>query len=380
MNNNLQQYLDYIFKYFDGLIANQGGYFTRSIYHDRNINQEFRIHTFDVLNVLIQNDVIYFDDRKDSLPFIKITQKGYDYMQGGDLPLRGLSLFHLIDLTKTSDQIYERLWDFIGNDNTAPFYLKGSWFFNVIAPYVGISSHTYSSYTKDRVEKGESAARNVWFRELFMKLKPEDLDRFLIDLSNKIIEIYQPLYTTPIESDDELDEILDATSVSVSNDALVPRTSPVHSNLTVSKKVIFISYTWETATTPHHKEWVRHLADRLQSDGFDVRLDQYQPLGTEMNHFMTTSVSEADHILLICTPTFKQKSDHMQDASGFEASMISNDLIKDITRTKFLPIFRIGEPNECMPNYLGNRNGLIWHENDNEEAKYAVLIEDLRRN
>lgn len=381
MDNNLQQYLDYIFKYFDGLRANQGGYFTRNIYNDRSINQEFRNHTFDVLNVLIQNDIIYADDPKGTLPFIKITQSGYDFLQGGDLPLRGLSLFYLIDLSQSSDYIYNRLWDFIGNDKTAPFYLKGSWFFNVIAPYVGLSSHTYSSYTKERVEKGESATRNVWFRELFVKLKPEELEPFLRDLSNKIIEIYQPLYTAPIESDDELDEILNAEPVSFSNDALPTLTSLVDSKRTDSKKkVIFISYTWETSITPNHKEWVRHLADRLQSDGFDVRLDQYQPLGTEMNHFMTTSVTEADRIILICSPTFKQKSDHMQDASGFEASMISNDLIKDITRTKFLPIFRIGEPKECMPNYLGNRNGLIWHENDDDKAKYAVLVEDLRKN
>ncbi|MDE6648984.1 MAG: hypothetical protein K2K45_03540, partial [Muribaculaceae bacterium] len=254
MDNNLQQYLDYIFKYFDGLRANQGGYFTRNIYNDRNINQEFRIHTFDVLNVLIQNDVIYTDDPNGTLPFIKISQRGYDFMQGGDLPLSALSLLNLIDLTKSSEQIYNRLWEFIGNERTAPFYLKGSSFFNVIAPYVELSSHTYSSYTKERVKKGESASRNVWFRELFMKLKQEDLEPFLRDLSNKIVEIYQPLYITPAEVDDELDDILNANPISVPNDTLATRNYPVDSNLMISKKkVIFISYTWETGTSPYHK-------------------------------------------------------------------------------------------------------------------------------
>ena len=220
----------------------------------------------------------------------------------------------------------------------------------------------------------------MWFRELFMSLKAEDLEPFFNDLSRKIIDIYQPLYTAPVELDDELDENSDIVSSLQYTDISTTTKSSLDSNQEISnKKVIFISYTWETTITPGHKEWVKRLADTLKRDGFDVRLDQYQPLGTEMSHFMSKSVAESNRILLICTPIFKQRSDNMQNACGFEASMISNNLINDITSTKFLPIFRIGEPNECMPEYLGNRNGLIWHANDDDKAKYDELVADLRR-
>lgn len=147
----------------------------------------------------------------------------------------------------------------------------------------------------------------------------------------------------------------------------------------IMRKKIFISYTWETQQTPGHKDWVKSLAERLNNYGFEVLFDQYQPLGTEMNGFMNRSVRTADRILLICTPTLKQCSDNLENASGLEASMISRELLNDLTSIKIIPIVRIGEPKDSLPLYLGNRNALIWHEGVDEVEKFNTLVSELNR-
>ena len=120
------------------------------------------------------------------------------------------------------------------------------------------------------------------------------------------------------------------------------------------------------------------MVDDLRDKDFGVRFKQYQPLGTEMNYFMMASVKDADKIFLICTPTFEERSDKMKQACGFEALLISNKLVKDITTTKFVPIIRIGKVDETMPICLENRNALILHKNDNYDDKFSMLIENLQ--
>ena len=376
--NSLKKYLDKIFGAFEkqGCKVGQGGFFTRNWYNDRTLTYGFRQHLCDVLNVLQQNGHIIADNSKSALPFLRLSQSGYDYMEGGDLPINELSLCQLINIKESKEKIYEHLWAFIGKVDEAPFYLNGSDFFNTIAPYVGLTSYTYSQYTKKRIEDGKSASRTEWYRELFYQLPSESVGTFLNDISLVIKKIYTPLLKAKTEDDVDKLFFTEESNHSTSEDCL--ECAP--QQLSIEKKlVIFITYTWETKITPGHKAWVKKLADRLRTEGFEVLLDQYQPFGTEMNYFMADSVIRADRILLICTPTFKQRSNDLQNACGFEASMISNELIKNVKNTKFLPIVRIGEPAKVMPTYLGNRNALIWHEEDKEEDKLKLLVDDLRK-
>ena len=367
---NLSQYLQKILGAFEGYKVGQGGYFTRTWYNERTSNA-YKTHLSDVLDVLLQNDIITYDDNG-GLPFLKLAQAGYDYMQGAELPLRKLSLRDLIDCSQPSEKVLDRIWNFIGKDNEAPFYLRGPEYFNTISSFVGLSSLTYSMYIDERKKRNKSTSRITWYRELFLKLKKEDIPAFLTDLSYRIISIYQPLFMSEEELTDDI--CFNTIPELTNNDA-----EDVYIDKTY-KKVIFISYTWEEDKNPKHKEWVRSLADRLKAVGFDIRFDQYQPLGTNMDNFMVNSVKESDRIILICTPEFKRRSDNMISAAGFEASLISNDLIENITTNKFLPIVRIGNVREAMPLYLGNRNALIWKGEDLDYKLFDKLVEDLDKN
>ena len=69
--------------------------------------------------------------------------------------------------------------------------------------------------------------------------------------------------------------------------------------------ICFMSYSWDS---DGHKNWVRHLAEKLRNNGVDVFLDQWHlQLGSNLTHFMEESIRDSDYILLICTPKFAKK-------------------------------------------------------------------------
>ncbi len=75
---------------------------------------------------------------------------------------------------------------------------------------------------------------------------------------------------------------------------------------------VFISYSWEDDA---HKDWVKQFANRLLSDGVNAIIDQYDlELGDRLPQFMEQSIANSDYVLIICTPTYKSKSDERKGA------------------------------------------------------------------
>jgi hypothetical protein len=86
----------------------------------------------------------------------------------------------------------------------------------------------------------------------------------------------------------------------------------------------FISYAWEGEA---HRIWVRELATRLRRDGVDVRLDQWDTApGAELTAYMESAIRDNDFVLMICTPTYKSKSDGRRGGVGYEGSVITGEL------------------------------------------------------
>lgn len=146
------------------------------------------------------------------------------------------------------------------------------------------------------------------------------------------------------------------------------------SSLSRGRKKVFISYGWDS---DEHRDWVKELADRL-SEHFDVTIDAKSPLGTELNLFMEQMISNADRVLLILTPIYKNKADNRQNGVGYESVLISSELYHNQASTKFIPIIRVGSVEESYPRYLGNRKGVFMTENDEYESVLANLIEDIK--
>ena len=138
----------------------------------------------------------------------------------------------------------------------------------------------------------------------------------------------------------------------------------------LGRKRIFISYCWESE---EHKKWVHKLAEDL-SEEFEVKIDQKQPLGVELTHFMEKAIASSDKVLIITTPEYKNRADNRISGVGYEASLITDELVTEQNKIKFIPIIRVGTKEESFPKYLGSRKGLDMTDND----RYQECLDELK--
>jgi hypothetical protein len=70
-------------------------------------------------------------------------------------------------------------------------------------------------------------------------------------------------------------------------------------------------------------------------DQWDVRP------GSDFIHYMESAIRESEFVLLICTPSFREKSDQRKGGVGYESSIIMSELFsRTHSQTKFVPILR----------------------------------------
>jgi len=140
---------------------------------------------------------------------------------------------------------------------------------------------------------------------------------------------------------------------------------------------VFISYSWESED---HKKWVRYLGERLYKAGIEARLDQwFVKAGESFTAFMEQEVEKADFVLVVCTPTYAQKSNNRHGGVGYEQQIVSGQLMAGIARSKFIPILRNGDyelGTDCaIPSHFG---GIAWIEFRNDTT-FEESLEDLIR-
>lgn len=364
INTTYKQLADYIFNFFKFSTTPGTGLFLFRVLNTTARNQKLTQSDINLYNIVIFNllENGYLEATNEASPFVKITEKGYNYLHGDNLIKNKIDLINYIDLSKDDDidRIFNDLWIIIGKKDVAPFYVDGTTFFNTINPFVNVST-SYSIYTKTLLENKESTSRISWFRVLFKKLKKADIPSFLKDLSLNISTYYDETDSVNYINDSDIDIVMDSEIA-------------IKDKKQISKKV-FITYCWENNK---HNEWVHKLASDLEKAGFNVIIDIKQPLGTELNRFMEQTIANVDKVLIIATPEYKRRADNRERGVGYETSLITDDLIKDQNRIKFIPIIRSGGKEDSYPIYLGNRKGLSMKEEDDYNQALEELINNIR--
>ncbi len=156
-------------------------------------------------------------------------------------------------------------------------------------------------------------------------------------------------------------------------------------------ETILISYSWNNKTpdswdneeleakdNEEHQAWVIKLATDLKENGVNVILDKWHlKLGESMTHFMERSVTNSDRVLCILTPAYKEKCDDRKNGAGYEASIITSELLQNILTNKFIPVLRTGDWNESSPVFLKGRSGIDMRNDDEYEKKLAELVKGL---
>jgi hypothetical protein len=115
----------------------------------------------------------------------------------------------------------------------------------------------------------------------------------------------------------------------------------------------FISYSWED---DEHRMWVCDLATRLQSNGVEITLDQWHAApGDQLSEFMERAVRENDHVLIICTPHYKKKSDGRIGGVGYEGDIMTAEALTSRNQRKFIPILRKGDWLDAAPSWVAGK-------------------------
>ncbi|RHV36735.1 TIR domain-containing protein [Ruminococcus sp. OM05-10BH] len=136
--------------------------------------------------------------------------------------------------------------------------------------------------------------------------------------------------------------------------------------------IVFISYSWDD---DEHKKWVKNFSDRLLSDGINAVVDQYDlSLGDRLPQFMEQSISDADFVLIICTPKYKSKADKRTGGVGYEGHIISDELFQHHNERKFIPVLRRGNFETALPKFCAGKLSIDLSDTPFSEEQYHDLL------
>ena len=333
-NKNYIGYVRKVFSYFDGCKQGEGLFLYRTLNAERKkyTTQDYNKILFTIYNLVDQGYLTYKNG-----DFTVLSQDGYDYMQGGEMPYNKVNFNHLVRPSDNSQSRFEQLWELIGIEDKSLFYVPGPCFFNTIKPYLKNVYGSYSDYMKELKEKEFSTSRIKWYRVLYTQLSDEESESFLKDLSLVVEHIYKG---ADIPQDNE--ESNEEEKAVTFSEGLLASIATSDTTRVSPKKKVFISYCWED---DEHKRWVHKLAEDLKSY-FDVKIDVEQPIGTELNKFMESMINSSDKVLIIVTPEYKDRADDRLKGVGYETTLITNKLISNQNEIKFIPIIRKGSKEE----------------------------------
>ena len=98
---------------------------------------------------------------------------------------------------------------------------------------------------------------------------------------------------------------------------------------------VFISYSHDSQ---EHKDWVLTLSTRLQANGVNVILDQWDlTLGSDLPRFMESGLTDADRVLSVCSGAYVKKSNDGIGGAGYEKMILTGELMKNLASDKVIP-------------------------------------------
>lgn len=140
---------------------------------------------------------------------------------------------------------------------------------------------------------------------------------------------------------------------------------------------VFISYSHDSR---EHKEWVAHLAHELRQNGIEVLFDQWDlGPGDDVPKFMERSVALSDRVLMICTETYVRKADDGKGGVGYEAMVVTGELVSDLGKNKFVPVVRQKNPPKVLPRCVSTRFYVDLSDDTTWEEGFETLLRELHQ-
>lgn len=146
----------------------------------------------------------------------------------------------------------------------------------------------------------------------------------------------------------------------------------------IAPPIVFISYSHDSR---EHKQWVLELAQRLRGEGIEVIVDQWDlEYGDDVAAFMVNAVKRAHRVLMICTEAYVQKADEGKGGVGYEALIVTSELIQNIGTKKFVPVVRQASQPLQLPAKLGARMAAnLSHYVATPDEEFRKLVAQIRK-
>ena len=140
----------------------------------------------------------------------------------------------------------------------------------------------------------------------------------------------------------------------------------------------FISYSYDS---DEHKQWVLRLAQNLRRDGINVILDQWSlRLGNDMFSFMESSIQQSQFVLIIGTENYAKKANMRSGGVGYEATIITPEIVLSTSQGKFIPILKSGDFSSSMPLFLKSRYAIDLGTYPDSTSQYEELVKHIYNN
>lgn len=121
-----------------------------------------------------------------------------------------------------------------------------------------------------------------------------------------------------------------------------------------SNKKVFVTYAWENE---EHNDTVISFVNFLREKGYDATIDRkksQEETAINFNQMMVDGIRNADKVIVILSPKYKERADHTKGGVGFEFSIILEQLKG--TNNKFIFVsFGKSDYKEITPIAIGGR-------------------------
>ena len=138
---------------------------------------------------------------------------------------------------------------------------------------------------------------------------------------------------------------------------------------------VFISYSHDSVD---HKRWVLDLATELRKNGVDPIIDAWdlRP-GDDVPKFMEHGVRDANRVLMICTELYVAKANDGTGGVGYEAMIVTAELVRDLGTAKFIPIVRQAATPPSLPTSVATRKYINLSEGADRAPEMQALLREL---
>jgi hypothetical protein len=94
---------------------------------------------------------------------------------------------------------------------------------------------------------------------------------------------------------------------------------------------------------------------------------------------MSTGISTADRVLLVCTESYVSKADSGSGGVGYERLIVTGELVSKVDTDKFLPVVRSMDGRQKIPAFLGPRHWIDFSDDTRYEADLERLVREIHR-